>query len=81
MVDLAYILYDDRYRSKVLVSNTPPYIKVSNNSYIPDYMMDLVYNWYDDRYQSEVLFSNTLIHTYDTEVKVTDLERLCQSFV
>ena len=58
-------------------------IKVSNSSYIPDYLMDLfiigislVYNWY----QSEVLFNNTLIHTYDLKAKVTNLECLCQSF-
>ena len=54
--------------------------KVSNSSYIADYLIDLDYNWYDDRYWSKVLFSNTLTHTYDLKVKVRDSDLLFQSF-
>ena len=60
MIALVYVLYDNSYRSNSLFSNTPTYasglkvrlkfyIKVSNSSYIPDYLMDLIIGMMIDR--------------------------------
>ena len=43
--------------------------------------MDLVYIWYDCKYWSKILCSTILTPAYGLEVKVTDLEILCLSFV
>ena len=70
MMDLLYICYDDRYRSKGLFDNIPTHaydfkVKVTDleifnaivfkSSYFPNHMMDWVYIWYDNIYRSKVI--------------------------
>ena len=42
--------------------------------------MNLVYIWYDLKCWSRILWSAVHTPAYDLEVKVTDLEILCESF-
>ena len=70
MINLLYICYDDRYRSKGLLDNTPTHlydfkVKVTDleifnanffkSSYFPNHTMDWVYIWYDDNYRFKVI--------------------------
>ena len=40
--------------------------------------MDLVYIWYDNRCWSKILFGTIHIPAHNLEVKVTDLQILCE---
>ena len=90
IMDLLYICYNNRYRSKGLFDNTPTHaydfkVKVTNleifnayvfkSSYFPNHMMDRVYIWYNDRYRSKVIPHPCL------KVKVTHIEILNLKYV
>ena len=70
-MDFVHIWYDDRYSSKVLLSNTHAYDLKS--SYFPNHTIDLIYTWNDYRYRSKVFFIITFTHAYELKVKVTFL--------
>ena len=57
------------------------YVKVFRTSLFLNPVICLVHIWYDDRYESKILHSTISDPVSDLQVKVTELELLCQSFL